>query len=101
MWLASASAKDIARCILCSKEFNIGKGGMSNLVSHSKSKKHIEFQNSACSDSNFVSRNQEKLSMKMLVTFNSSRNQMSFKSYIFTIYVQVMSGFQRVISVNV
>ena len=28
-------------------EFNIGNGRVSNLVSHSKSKKHIELQNSA------------------------------------------------------
>ena len=46
-WLASASAKDSARCTLCRKEFNIGNGGVSNLVSHSNSKKHIELQNSA------------------------------------------------------
>ena len=46
-WLASASAKHSARCTLCSKEFNINNGGVSNLVSHSKSKKHIELQNSA------------------------------------------------------
>ena len=28
-------------------EFNIGNGGVSNLVGHSKSKKHIELRNSA------------------------------------------------------
>ena len=45
-WLASASAKGIGRFTLCSKEFNISNGGVSNLVSHSKSRKHIELQNS-------------------------------------------------------
>ena len=48
-WLAGVSAKDSTRCTLYSKEFNIGNGGVSNLGNHSKSKKHIEFQNSVCS----------------------------------------------------
>ena len=41
LWLASALAKESARCTLCSKKNNIGNGGVSNLVSHSKSMKSI------------------------------------------------------------
>ena len=56
-WLANVSPRDSARCTLCSNEFNIGNRGMSNLVSHSKSKKDIEMQNSAGSYSKLFSRN--------------------------------------------
>ena len=41
LWLASALAKESARCTLCSKKNNIGNGGVSNLVSHSNSIKSI------------------------------------------------------------
>ena len=80
---------------------------MSNLVSHIKSKKHIELQNSAGSYYKLslkkrretVNENVSDLqNEKKHVTFNSSRNQLGFKSGIFTIYVQ--STFQSMFADN-
>ena len=49
-WLAAVPSKrDSGRCKLCNKDFKIDNGGTSNLLSHSKPKKHVELEKSASS----------------------------------------------------
>lgn len=43
------SKRDLAKCKLCSKEFKVDNGGIASLISHAKSKKHIELEKSASS----------------------------------------------------
>ena len=83
---------------------------MSNVVSHSKSKKRIELQNSAGSYSklcfkkpgDIVNENVSDLqNFKKPLLSTQAEIRWVLKSSVFTINVQVMPSLERVISVNV
>ena len=46
-WLAAVPNRyDLARCKICNRNFKIDNGGVSNIISHTKSNKHINLEKS-------------------------------------------------------
>ena len=47
-WLAAVSNRNhLARCKICNRNFKIDNGGVSNIISHTKSNKHIDLEKSS------------------------------------------------------
>ena len=48
-WLVAVPNRtDLARCKICNRNFKIDNGGVSNIISHTKSSKHIDLEKSSC-----------------------------------------------------
>ena len=59
-WLAAVpNRNDLARCKICNRNFKIDNGGVSNIISHTKSNKHIDLEKSSRSYSTLYFKKKE------------------------------------------